>query len=104
MKNDKSQFVVGTSDFYLSLVICHWSFVIGPKNPCLVAKDFRLSSTHLCSSVVALMASWSGRNSLDGNELRALSLPLLSRPGGNRRLSPYWTKNSRYYTGCAVPC
>src|SRR5438876_12310978 len=29
MTNDKWQFVVGTSDFYLSLVICHWSFVIG---------------------------------------------------------------------------
>jgi len=28
MKNDKSQFVVRTSDFYLSLVIGHWSLVI----------------------------------------------------------------------------
>src|SRR5213593_2972434 len=28
MKNDKSQFVVRTSDFYLSLFICHCSFVI----------------------------------------------------------------------------
>jgi len=28
MKNDKWQFVVGTSDFYLSLVICYWPFVI----------------------------------------------------------------------------
>jgi len=26
MKNDKSQFVVWTSDFYLSLFICHLSF------------------------------------------------------------------------------
>ena len=28
MKNDKSQFVVQTSDFYLSLFICHLPFVI----------------------------------------------------------------------------
>ena len=35
MKNDKSQFVVRTSDFYLSLVICHLPF-----DPRLVAKDF----------------------------------------------------------------
>src|SRR5439155_15669689 len=46
MKNDKWQFVVGTSDFYLSLVICHLT-----ENPCEVAKDFRVSSTDLCSSV-----------------------------------------------------
>ena len=26
MKNDKSRFVVGASDFYLSLFICHFSF------------------------------------------------------------------------------
>src|SRR5437867_2863413 len=35
MKNDKSQFVVRTSDFYLSLVIGHLPF-----DPRLVAKDF----------------------------------------------------------------
>ena len=46
MKNDKWQFVVGTSDFYLSLVICHLT-----ENPCEVAKDFRVSSTDLRSSV-----------------------------------------------------
>src|SRR5881398_1198773 len=37
MKNDKSQFV-RTSDFYFSLVICHYlSFVIGhlTENPCV---------------------------------------------------------------------
>ena len=28
MKNDKSQFSVQTSDFYLSLFICHLSFFI----------------------------------------------------------------------------
>jgi len=33
MKNDKSQFVFRTSDFYLSLFIGHLSFLI-----CLVAK------------------------------------------------------------------
>ena len=33
MKNDKSQFVVRTSDFYLSLFICHLSSVISRKNP-----------------------------------------------------------------------
>jgi hypothetical protein len=30
MKNDKSQFVVRTSDFHLSLFIGHFSFVISP--------------------------------------------------------------------------
>src|SRR6266571_8830365 len=35
MKNDKSQFVVRTSDFYLSLVIGHLPF-----NPLLAGKDF----------------------------------------------------------------
>jgi len=43
MKNDKWQFVVRTSDFYLSLVIFHLSF--GRKILALVAKDFRVSST-----------------------------------------------------------
>src|SRR5437667_6341004 len=33
MKNDKSQFVVRTSEFYLSLFICHLSLVISRKNP-----------------------------------------------------------------------
>src|SRR2546427_13173955 len=37
MKNDKWQFVVGTSDFYLSLVICHLT-----ANSCHFAKDPRL--------------------------------------------------------------
>src|SRR5437667_7324453 len=31
MKNAQWQFVVRTSDFYLSLVICHWT-----ENPCLL--------------------------------------------------------------------
>ena len=37
MKNDKSQFVVPTSDFYLSLVIGHLR-----ENPCQAAKNFTL--------------------------------------------------------------
>src|SRR5438093_8263067 len=69
MKNDKSQFVVRTSDFYLSLFICHLSLVIGPKNPCLfLAKDFasviqnQHSSVFICvyprSSVASLITWW----------------------------------------------
>src|SRR5436190_1587238 len=46
MKNDKWQFVVRTSDFYLSLVICHLT-----ENPCQIAKGSRVSSTDPCSSV-----------------------------------------------------
>src|SRR5439155_19834950 len=37
MKNDKSQFVVPTSDVYLSFVIGHLSF--WPKNPCQLPKE-----------------------------------------------------------------
>src|SRR6266516_3562382 len=46
MKNDKSQFVVLTSDFYFSLVISHWSFVILSK--------LSLRSRRLCGEDVWL--------------------------------------------------
>src|SRR5947208_16784352 len=66
MKNDKSQLVVRTSDFYF--VIVHLSFVIG-QNPCLfLAKDFasviqnQHSSVFICvyprSSVASLITWW----------------------------------------------
>src|SRR2546425_12649956 len=46
MTNEKWQFVVRTSDFYLSLVICHLT-----ENPCQIAKGSRVSSTDPCLSV-----------------------------------------------------
>src|SRR5438552_13830291 len=49
MKNDKWQFVVGTSDFYLSLVIGHWSFVIChlvAGYPVILSKQILLSCPH----------------------------------------------------------
>ena len=39
MKNDKSQFVVRISDFYLSFVICHLT-----ENPCQATKNFHVTS------------------------------------------------------------
>ena len=47
MKNDKSQFVVPTSDVYLSFVIGHFHLSFWPKNPCQLPKkdsvDLRVS-------------------------------------------------------------
>ncbi len=61
MKNDKSQFVVRTSNFYLSLfIIVHLSLVMGhlTENPCQAAKNFRVSSIDEHRSVFMRVHLW----------------------------------------------
>src|SRR5438552_13516925 len=67
MKNDKWRFVVRTSDFYLSLVIGHWSFFI---------------CHFLCCAYQALLeGNFRFLRMLAGKEIRKLEPPLLPEDG-----------------------
>src|SRR5439155_14026420 len=67
MKNDKSRFVVGASDFYLSLFICHFSFD---------GKSFAFCKGFLCVLLGAHASCLPGiRNSEHAGSVRSQGRP-----------------------------